>query len=147
MPLRPNRLRHFINFHNPAAMGYEFDEIGNGPGEEQELSVLTNKLVRDLRGDVVWMVSRRTNRPTYYLYGKFRVSRQNSHVEREYKYEIEGTGTILPKPIPLGCRLWFEKLLTINPNLSQGFQSILDREIIIGLQKAFDEAKGKAAGA
>jgi hypothetical protein len=143
MPLRPNRIRHFINFHNPdpGAMDYEFDEVGGGPGDDIELSIYTNKLVRDLAGDVVWLISRRISGPPYVLYGKFRITGQGEADHEYFRYEVAGKGTHLKRPIKLDRLPWFQRLLQINPHLSQGFQSVKEPEVITGLQASFAEAK------
>ncbi|HSQ30269.1 MAG TPA: hypothetical protein VLN49_10485, partial [Gemmatimonadaceae bacterium] len=70
-------------------MDYDFDEVGE-TGDNVELAIVTNKLVHDLAGDIVWMIGRHFDRSTYYLYGKFRVSRQRASEHPDFDYEVAG---------------------------------------------------------
>jgi hypothetical protein len=142
MPLRRNSsIRHFLNYHNPGTMGYDFDDVADGPGDNVELSILTDKLVHDLAGDVVWMIGRHYNRSTYFLYGKFRVSKQGPANQAGFRYEVRGRGCFLAAPVAVGRRAWFRRLLEQNPNLSLGFQRIADKSIVDAMVEDFSRAR------
>jgi hypothetical protein len=141
MPLAPNQVRHFVNFHDPDMTGHEIGEPDAEFGDRQALSVRTNQLIRELGGDIVWMVGRSGGGPSYFLYGKFEVTGQGESDDESYAYEIAGVGTRLIRPVALDRQAWFQRLLAIEPNPGEGFQVIKEPGIIRGFETIFTNAE------
>ncbi len=136
MTVHRNKLRHLISFHNSDTLGFEYDSNGRS-GQDIPLSVFSNRKYTEATGDVVWMVSRRAGRKTYFLYGKMRIWSRSTTIESGYLYSYKGRGTILPEGVKLHKQTWFRRLLEMNPNLSQGLQSILAKDVIDGLNEEY----------
>ena len=64
----PAYIRDFICYHDPDVMGRDFRD-------GDAFHVLTKKVVRDLDGDVVWLIVKSWSGTAYYLASRFRVAR------------------------------------------------------------------------
>jgi hypothetical protein len=135
---RSHQLRHFVNYHNPKVMGVDFTHVDT-------FGILTNKLVRDLVGDIVWMIGRETRSETYWLYGRFRVSRSGAADDDYFKYEVQGDdGYWFDPPVALDEEPWFTTLLQKTANFSTGFQSLKDEDVVKGLQSCHSKHRARA---
>jgi hypothetical protein len=125
---KPTRLRHWVAYHSPDVMGYEFFEC-------QGFAVSTNKWLRDMEGDIVWVIGRLGGTQRYFLDCRFRISRyENAADDSEFDYVVSGTDGIVFFPTPEITRLpWFTRLMQITSRLSVGLQAVNDPEVLSGL--------------
>jgi hypothetical protein len=141
MPLQSNRIRHFMNYHNPKVMEHDFTSVNT-------FGILTNKRVRDLPGDIVWMIGRKDSSAAYWLYGRFRVNHAGLTDDSFFRYEVQGVdGYWFRPPMRLDTESWFPELLKCTANFSTGFQSIKDDILVKGLQSCHTRHKNAANSA
>lgn len=113
-------------------MGYEFFEC-------EGFSVLTNKWVRYIEGDTVWVIGRLGETKRFFLDCRFRVDRfANTDNHPEFDYVVSGQNGIVFFPTPEITRArWFKQLLTITSDLSVGLQAIHDSIVLEGLAREY----------
>jgi hypothetical protein len=81
-------MRHFLVYHNPDAMGYSLNE---NSAEESDFSIITNKPVRTLLGDRIWLITGEGRPRRYYLCETFIVDAIDRDQESVYTNIAKGT--------------------------------------------------------
>jgi hypothetical protein len=113
-------------------MGYEFFEC-------EGFSVLTNKWVRYIEGDIVWVIGRLGGTRRFFLDCRFRADRYgNTDGHPDFDYIVSGKEGIVFFPTPEVTRArWFKHLLTITSDLSVGLQAMHDPVVLEGLHEEY----------
>ena len=119
-------MRHFVGYHNPTRMGYSAFTDPN------PFSFYTSKTLRDVIGDVVWVVTGQgEGRKTFYLSCWFVIDEIRPSDDAEFGYVVSGKNGGLCDPVPvLNEEQWFSEFLRKMANFSLGFNEIRDPEII-----------------
>lgn len=133
---RPTEVRHWLAYHNPDVMGFEFYEC-------EGFAILTNKRVRDLVGDIVWDVGRLGGTTRYFLDCRFRVTHLGpADPTSGFSLRVSGDDGLLFGPaLEITAKPWFEELRRVTGNFSVGFQSIKDSAVRSGLSAEYDGAR------
>jgi hypothetical protein len=117
-------VRHFVVYHNPERMGYSADEV-------TELCFVTNKGVRNLIGDRVWLIQGAGKPRRYVLRGTFIVASTGPDNDDGFRHVVHGEQGKLFKPqIPIGALPWFERFKKSQGNFAFGLQRIGDEAVI-----------------
>lgn len=113
-------------------MGYEFFEC-------EGFSVLTNKWVRYIERDIVWVIGPLRGTRRFFLDCRFRVDRfANTDNHPAFDYVASGQDGIVFFPTPEITRArWFEHLLTITSDFSVGLQAMHDPEVLERLSREY----------
>lgn len=132
---RPTSVRHWIVYHNPDRMGYEFYECDG-------FSVVFGKHLRDLTGDVVWVIGRPWGTRRYFLDSRFRVERMAPSDHPEFGTEASaGDGFLFFPPAEVTRRPWFRRWCELTGHMSTGIQRVKDTVVLEGLRKEYETAK------
>jgi hypothetical protein len=117
-----------MQYHNAEKMGYGCAGIDDEP-----LSIVTEKPVQDIRGEIVWLLCGEGKPRRYGICARFIVK----NIERRPGGEtiVSGEGTLLKREIPLNNEPWFKAFLDDYQNFSLGFREIKEREYIEQLEK------------
>ena len=131
---QPTSIRHWVAYHSPDVMGYEFFEC-------TEFAILTDKSVRDLIGDVVWVVGRKRDTRRFYLDVRFRVTlHKPAPRDSGFRYWVGAQDGTVFFPTPEVTKLrWFPRLQMATNDFTLGFQHIIDPVVLVGLRAAHDE--------
>lgn len=122
-----HQFRHFINYHNPDAMGFEFDEV--------EGFACVTKKISDLVGNRVWLVGRRGDARDCYLYGTFKIATVEQGDFGGFVTRISGvSGQLFDPAVRLDDLPWFPSLKMAMANFSLGFQRLKSGPALEGLQ-------------
>jgi hypothetical protein len=127
-------MRHFVQYHNPDILEpyYPSNEFG----------IVTNKPVKNLLGETVWLVSRQGNPSQYILCEAFVVDEIDSGGGDGFKHSVTGVrGWSFRKPVVIDDKRWFEVLRRATGNFAFGLQPMNDKRVVKGL-KAVAEAYG-----
>jgi Domain of unknown function (DUF3883) len=137
-------MRHFLVYHNPDAMGYSLNEDS---AQEPVFSIVTNKPVRTLLGDRIWLITGEGRPRKYYLYETFIVDAIDRDKEKESPYTNKASGTEgqhFQPMIRLDDQPWFDALRRSQGNFAFGLQAIKDLLLINALSDAMTRGKGLA---
>jgi hypothetical protein len=121
-------MRHFVQYHNPDSMG-PFQRRGG-----RRCGIRTNKPVKQLRGDFVWLITGEGTPRMYSLCEAFVVE----HIDEKpgpLGNEAKGHGLAFKRPILIDKKPWFELLRRRTGNFGFGLQRIKDQEVIRGLME------------
>ncbi len=123
-------MKNFVVYHKPEAIGYPASEIN-------ELSVVTNKNVRSVEGDRVWILTGEGIPRKFYAVGFFIVREVSASGHKRYSTRLSGTDGQLFNPfIEIGDEEWFHHLKRTMGNFSFGFQAITKERFVRGLEEA-----------
>jgi hypothetical protein len=125
--LMEERMRHFIAYHSPTKMGYQYTA-----SQGQKESVFTNKPVQHVVGNVVWVVTFRDKRD-YSLASVFEVSDWDDNGKAGFKHRISGKGHPFQPWKAIKHLSWFPKLLRATGNFGLGLQEVSNPEVVAGL--------------
>jgi hypothetical protein len=125
---------HRVQYHNPSKYGPYRPRRG-------EFQIMTAKSVDNMRGDTVWLVSRRAAPTDYILCSTFVVDEVGLLPHGPLPYFAKGSkGVLLAPPVSIGDKDWFKQLLQVTGNFRWGLQPIKSREIVDGLLIAVRDA-------
>jgi hypothetical protein len=128
------RLRHFVNYHNPEPTGSDFTTV-------KTFGASSNKRVRDIEGDIAWMIGRKRDTSDFYLYARFRVDAQRQDPANATAFHVSGTnGYWFKAPVLLNDLPWFADLKRKAISNSAGFHTVSDEDVLDGLRAAHVEA-------
>ncbi len=120
-------MRHFIAYHNPEKMGYQYTVSS----DKQEY-ILTNKPVKHVIGNTVWVVTFEAEHD-YSLASVFVVSSADEWNEAGFKHRISGRGHSFYPWKRIKHLSWFAKLMTATGNFGLGLQEVSDAVVVKGL--------------
>jgi hypothetical protein len=128
----PTGIRHFICYHDPDVLGYDFRDIDH-------FHVLTNKSTRDLEGDVVWLIGRSWSGLAYYLVSRFRVEQVWAsegwiHLSGSKGHQFSPPRRVTKKP-------WFVHYKDAMHGLSHGLQHVKNEIVLRGLETELKSVK------
>ena len=135
----PAAVRHFICFHDPEALGYDFRDVAG-------FHVLTRKKIRDLEGDVVWLIGRDSSGSDYYLVFRFRIERV--WTSEGWIHLAARKGDRFSPPRRISGKPWFLRYKDAIRGLSHGLQRVKDDIVLRGLKEELadrDKAPARAA--
>lgn len=132
----------YLIYHNPTAMGTEFDEIAQS-GHVATNKVSTADKTMENRG-IIWCVGRRDDGKLkrFYLYQRIvePIAYENK-TDDGFKVTLKGKPTF---------RVGFEREITNEPYfpkvkklLSLGLQRLTDPEVLTAFRSVFEDAKAK----
>jgi len=128
------RLRHFVNYHNPEPTGSDFTAV-------KTFGASSNKRVRDIEGDIAWMIGRKRDTTEFYLYARFRVDAQRAEKDNDKAFHVSGkNGYWFKSPVLLNDLPWFADMKRKATSNSAGFHTVSDEDILDGLRAAHAEA-------
>ena len=104
-------------------MGYSCAGIEPNP-----LSIVTQKSVPDIRGEVVWILCGEGKPRRYGICARFIAT--SIEAEPDGSTIVAGDGTLLKREIPLNDEPWFKQFLSDYQNFSLGFREIKERAYI-----------------
>ncbi len=129
-------MRHFVVYHNPDVMPYPADHVS-------ELSVYSNKVVSDLRGDRIWLLTGSERPRKFFLVSTFLVDDVDTSGREGFQLKALGTKGRIFKPFPRLDELpWFDELKRAQGNFAFGLQPITQPEVLTGLTHVAEEAGG-----
>lgn len=129
-------MRHFVVYHNPDVMPYPADEVS-------ELSVYSNKMVSDLPGDRIWLLTGSDRPRKFYLVSTFVVDEVDTSGREGFQLKASGTKGRIFKPFPrLDALPWFDELKRAQGNFAFGLQPITQPAVIAGLNGVAEAAGG-----
>jgi Domain of unknown function (DUF3883) len=135
-------MRHFLVYHNPDAMGYSLSEDSD---EEPVFSIVTNKSVRTLLGNRIWLITGEGRPRKYYLYETFIVDAIDWDEEIPYTNIAKGTeGQHFRPMIRLDDQPWFDVFRRSQGNFAFGLQAIKNPLLINALSDAVSRSNGVA---
>lgn len=126
-------MRHFIAYHNPEKMGYQYTV----PQNSRE-HVLTNKPVQHIIGNMVWVVTFK-ERHNYALASVFQVADSSDTNEGGFKHRVSGKGHPFRPWREIKDFEWFPTLLKVTGNFGLGLQEVTERSVIEGLIGVADQ--------
>jgi hypothetical protein len=129
-------MKHYMQYHNADKMGYGCAGITVDP-----LSIITQKPVPDIRGDVVWIICGEGKPRRYGICARFVVT--TIDVEPGEGTTVSGEGTLLEREIPLNNEPWLKRFLADYQNFSLGFREVKEREYIEQLERLLVTASGE----
>jgi hypothetical protein len=124
----------FIAYHNSEKMGYPASQL-------ESPRILTNKSVRNLPGQTVWLISGEGQRQrSYYLAAVFEVDRtfMGSSAYAGFKNSAQGPGLLFGETICLDRLSWFEDLKKKLINFRNGLTELTDDLAVYELQRLVD---------
>lgn len=131
---RPTGLRHFVGYHNPDRMRYEFHQVNS-------FAVLTDKRYRDLEGSVVWCVGRLGGTSEYYLDARFRIERVDEGPFQGFRFRVSAsTGFLFFPADRIDTLSWFQRLRRKTANFV-GLQSLRDPTLRAALEYQYEVAR------
>ena len=120
-------MRHFVQYHNTERMGYRC-----GEGETGRFEMLTDKPIRHLLDNTVWLIAGEGRRSPkrYFLCKRFIVDHVGEDPEGRFKYCASGEHGIRFRPlVPLDEYPWFHDLKASVQNFSLGVREIDGRYV------------------
>ncbi|MCE2900737.1 MAG: hypothetical protein ACK6DP_20300 [Gemmatimonas sp.] len=128
------RLRHFVTYHNPGTTGSDFTTV-------KTFGALSTKRVRDIEGDMAWMIGRKQDTSDFYLFGRFRVAAQRQDPANAASFHVSGTnGYWFKSPVLLNDLPWFADMKRKAAGSTAGFHAVNDEDVLDGLRAAHVEA-------
>ena len=126
-------MRHFVQYHNP-------DKYGPFRPSKDKFGIITNKRVDSLKGDTVWLVSRRGNPPEYVLCETFVVERVGKGPPGSLQNFAKAShGRSFDPPEKIDHEPWFKRLRRLTQNFRFGLTHVQDEQVIEGLLKAISQ--------
>lgn len=127
-------MAHFIAYHNSDTMGYSASKL-------KIPEIFTNKSVRYLPGQTVWIISGEGKRhKSYYLAGVFQVDQtvMGSSADAGFKNSARGPGYVFGEVICLDGLPWFKQLQKQQINFRNGLTELKDDHAVQELQRLVD---------
>jgi hypothetical protein len=113
-------MRHFVQYHNP-------DKFHAYKSSKGEFGIVPNKPVENMRGDMVWLISRRDQPARYMLCDAFVVDEIGPTARGPLKHFANGTeGWFFRRFVVIDDEPRFEKLRKATGNFRFGLQSMRD---------------------
>lgn len=123
-------MRHFVQYHNADSMGpYQRDPGGRRCG------IVTNKSVKQLLGDFVWLITGDGTPKSYFLCEAFVVDDIDEKPGPLGNEAKAVHGRAFKRRIPIDKKPWFKLLRRRTGNFGFGLQRIKDQEVIRGLME------------
>ena len=120
-------MAHFVAYHNPNMMGYEYQVPDDG-----QQYVLTGKPVGSMAGSTVWVVTY-TGNHDYSLAGVFTVVHCGDNTEAGFKHRVCGKGHAFRPWRRIGQLDWFPELMKKTGNFGLGLQKVTEPSVLLGL--------------
>ena len=111
--------------------------MGFSASDMAEPYIHTNKSVRNLSSNLVWIISGEGGSPKdFYLAGVFRVKRvaADTYDHPGFKNSAYGDGHIIGETILLNGEAWFESLKASLGNFRNGLSEITDPDVISSIR-------------
>jgi len=125
-------MKHFIQYHNTKKMGYSASAM-------PEPRMFTNKSVKHVPSQAVWLVSGEGNKSpkTFYLAAVFKPNRTTigMYDHPKFKNAAYGVGHIFGETMELNGLPWFEKLKVEQLNFKDGLFEVKDSKVVDELRK------------
>lgn len=124
----------FIAYHNSDKMGYPASKLGSP-------QIFTNKSVRNLPGNTVWLISGEGHRKrSYYLSGVFQVDHifMGTSAIAGFKNSAQGPGRLFGEVICLDKLFWFEDMKKKLINFRNGVTELKDDLAVQQLRRLAD---------
>lgn len=124
-------MENFVQYHNVEKIGYSASEL-------DEPKIFTDKSVRYLSSNKVWLISGEGRSPKdYYLAAVFIVNRTSSdcYDHPDFKNAAYGVGYIIGEKIYLNGLPWFERLKSEMSNFRNGLTQIKDISVIKEMER------------
>jgi hypothetical protein len=115
-------MNHYIQYHNVEKMGVSASSLS-------EPKLHTDKSVRNLSSNVVWLISGEGGSPKkFYLAAVFKVNRLSAgtYDHPDFKNSAYGIGHIFGETILLNGLPWFEELKENFQNFRNGLTELTD---------------------
>jgi hypothetical protein len=108
-----------------------------GPASRvSELEVVTDKRVRDVVGDRIWLITGEGKPRTYYLVSVFTVEKVEDASSSGFQTRLRGSNGQLFRPmINLSVEDWMPDLVRCLGNFAFGFQRISDDRFVNHLER------------
>lgn len=117
-------MKHYVAYHNAETMGYSGDEINS-------FSIVTNKPVLNLPGNVMWLISGEDRPRKYYLCSVFIVDEVGPVEGSSFRnFASGGEGVLFRPQIRLDEYPWFRSFLASQQNFSLGLREIREEKYI-----------------
>jgi hypothetical protein len=120
-------MRHFIAYHNPEKMGYQYSVH-----KDNHERVLTNKPVHHVVGNMVWVVTFK-ERHDYALACVFQVDECGDTNAKGFKHWISGKGRAFRPWRDIKNLDWFPNLMKATGNFGLGLQEVTEPSVVAGL--------------
>src|SRR5687768_1309927 len=122
-------MQDFVVYHNP-------DEMGELDSSRSELRIVTNKRVRDVIGDRVWLITAKDRPRKFYLCSWFIVGAVEDAQDEGFTTRLRGShGQNFHPTIPIPNEEWFQEFKKNQGNFAFGFQKISNSETIERLEE------------
>jgi hypothetical protein len=117
--------RHWLQYHNTAEMGPP------GPSRDGEpFHVSTDKKVRNLEGDTVWLIAGEGSPRVYTLCFRFTVDDVAEDADPDFTYCLSGcNGRSFEPPVALNRYAWFQRLFRSTGHLAFGLTRLDDATV------------------
>jgi hypothetical protein len=124
LQLLRSRMRHFVAYHRADRMGYDAEACDS-------FSHYTNKRIKNLIGDTVWVITGEPGYPKqYYLVSCFIVEAITPADHGDFGLILRGQGRKLEPMAHLNDLDWFPQFRRRMGNFALGLQRVKDPEII-----------------
>lgn len=124
-------MRHFVHYHNSHRMGYSVSDLGSP-------RLVTDKGVRQLTGNTVWLVSGEGSRSpkTFFLGAAFTVNRiaEICYEHPDFKNSAHGIGCIYGQSLLLSGLDWFGKFKRQQCNFRNSLTEITGNSAVATFQ-------------
>ena len=119
-------MRHFIAYHNPIKMGYPYPL-------SVDQRVLTNKPVKHVIGNTVWVVSFKGASRDYSLAGAFQVAEIGETHEAGFRHFVAGKGHLFSPWPSIKDMEWFQEIMRVTGHFGLGLHDVKESAVIAGL--------------
>ncbi len=122
-------MKHYVQYHNAEGMGYSCDKVDS-------FSIMTDKVITDLPGNMLWLISGEGKPKRYSLCASFIVNEVRANKPLSgFKYFVGGeTGTFFRPQIPLNHLSWYKEFMKDYQNFSLGLREIKEGKYIRELE-------------
>lgn len=124
-------MKHFVQYHNSEKIGFPASSL-------DEPKIFTNKSVRSLCSNTVWLISGEGGRnKSYYLAAVFKVQRVSAGYREhpQFANAAFGKGHLFGETISLVSEPWFPSFMKASQNFRNGLSEITDSAVVEDLQK------------
>lgn len=131
-------MKHYVQYHNAEGMGYSCDKVDS-------FSIMTDKVITDLPGNMLWLINGEGKPKRYSLCASFIVNKVRANEPLSgFKYFVSGeTGTFFRPQIPLNRLSWYKEFVKDYQNFSLGLREIKERKYIRELEELTVEIEGQ----
>lgn len=130
-------MKHFVQYHNTEKMGHDCGAL-----ESDTFEMVTDKSIRHLPGNTVWLVAGKGKNPRRYYLCKVFVVDEVGDDDGDYKYYASGNQGKRFRPLlPIDSFPGFAEFRESQTNFSLGVREIEPRFVQIFQQLAQTHAK------